>query len=149
MVDDVLINKKQTINRCIKRINEVYDNNFDNLKDYTKQDSIILNIQRLCEVAIDIAMHVIAEFKLGVPQSSREAFTILNKEGIIDKDLSNKLKAMVGFRNLAVHDYQKLNLKIVKSIIEKHLEDIKKFAEIIKIEVKNRKEITKEEDEDK
>lgn len=149
MVDDVLVNKRETINRCIKRINEVYDNNFENLKDYTKQDSIILNIQRLCEAAIDISMHVIAEFELGVPQSSREAFTILNNKGIIDEDLSDKLKAMVGFRNLAVHDYQKLNLKIVKSIIEKHLKDIKKYAEIIKNEVKNREEISKEEDKDK
>lgn len=140
MVDDVLINKSEIIKRCIKRVHVVYDDNYKNLQDYTKQDSIILNIQRLCEAAIDIAMHVIAEFELGVPQSSREAFTILNKEGIIDNDLSGKLKAMVGFRNIAVHDYQKLNLEIVKSIIEKNLDDIKKFADIIKNEVKDREE---------
>lgn len=42
MVNDVIVNKIQTIDRCLKRINEVYENNPENLKDYTKQDSIIL-----------------------------------------------------------------------------------------------------------
>jgi len=138
LVDDVIVNKQETINRYIKRINEVYENNYDNLQDYTKQDSIVLNIQRLCQAAIDIAMHIIAEFELGVPQSSREAFYILEKEEIIDKDLAEKLKAMVGFRNLAVHDYQELKLKIIQSIIEKNLNDIKEFSELIKDEVKKR-----------
>ena len=139
MIDDVIINKMETIKRCIKRVNEVYNDNFHNLKDYTKQDSIILNIQRLCEAGIDLAMHIIAELELGIPQTSREAFTILYDEEIIDDKLADRLKGMVGFRNIAVHDYQKLNLDIVKSIVENDLYDIKEFAEIIK-EVKKNKE---------
>ncbi|MGM0410797.1 MAG: type VII toxin-antitoxin system HepT family RNase toxin [Bacillota bacterium] len=138
MPNDILINKHQTIRRCINRINDVYDNDFQNLKDYTKQDSVILNIQRLCEATIDIAMHVIAKYDLGVPQSSRDAFEILNKEEFIDEKLTEKLKAMVGFRNLAVHEYQKINLKIVKSIIEKELDEIERFTEVIKDRVKKK-----------
>lgn len=137
MVDDVIINKLETIKRCIRRVNEVYDDAPGNLNNYTKQDSIVLNIQRLCEAGIDVAMHIIAELDLGVPQVSREAFTILNEEEIIDNKLAKKLKAMVGFRNIAVHDYQKLNLEIVRSIIENDIYDVKKFAEIIKEVKKN------------
>ena len=136
MPDDILINKDEIIKRCISRIKEVYDCDFQNLKDYTKQDSVILNIQRLCEATIDIAMHVIAKYDLGVPQSSRDAFEILNKEEFIDEKLAEKLKAMVGFRNLAVHEYQKINLKIIKSIIEKELDERERFIEVIKDEVK-------------
>lgn len=136
MPDDILINKDEIIKRCISRIKEVYDCDFQNLKDYTKQDSVILNIQRLCEATIDIAMHVIAKYDLGVPQSSRDAFEILNKEEFIDEKLAEKLKAMVGFRNLAVNEYQKINLKIIKSIIEKELDEIERFIEVIKDEVK-------------
>jgi uncharacterized protein YutE (UPF0331/DUF86 family) len=66
-MDDILINKHQIIKRCVKRINEEYDENPDNLKNLTKQDSIILNIQRLAEAAIDIAMHLTAELQLGIP----------------------------------------------------------------------------------
>ncbi len=130
MIDDILINKIQIIKRCLKRINKVYEDDPQNLRDYTKQDSIILNIQRLCEATIDITMHLIAKFDLGIPQSSRDGFTILNRENIIDDKLTEKLKAMVGFRNIAVHEYQKINLEIVQAIIEKELEEIKKFIDI-------------------
>jgi len=123
MKDDVVINKVMVIKRCMDRINEVYAGNTDNLQDYTKQDSIVLNIQRSCEAAIDLAMHVVAEKKLGLPQSSREAFKLLNQNGIIDDALSSRLEAMVWFRNIAVHDYQSINLVIVRKIIEEHLQD--------------------------
>lgn len=63
--NDIILNKVSTIERCIKRIKEEYDNNPLNLENYTKQDSIILNIQRACEASIDVAMHVVAERKLG------------------------------------------------------------------------------------
>jgi uncharacterized protein YutE (UPF0331/DUF86 family) len=128
MSKDVILNKVQVIERCIKRINEEYADNPDNLSNYTKQDSIILNIQRACEASIDLAMHLVAENKLGIPQTSGDAFDILSENGIVDKPLANKLKAMVGFRNIAIHDYQKLSLDIIQKIIEVHLVDFKNFA---------------------
>lgn len=128
MAKDILFNKIQTIERCIIRINEVYENNPENLKNYTKQDSIILNIQRACEAAIDLAMHIVSEEKLGVPQNSRDAFEVLCANKLIDESLMSDLKAMVGFRNIAVHDYQNINLSIVEMIIKNHLNDFKKFT---------------------
>lgn len=131
MGNDVIYNKVEIIERCLIRIKEVYDNNTENLKEYTKQDSIILNIQRVCEACIDLAMHIVSEKKLGIPQNSRDAFEVLCSNGMISSNLMNKLKAMVGFRNIAVHNYQAINLKIVQDIIEKHLSDISEFSKII------------------
>lgn len=131
MNSDVILNKISIIERCIKRINEEYQNNPDNLKNYTKQDSVILNLQRACEASIDLAMHTIAEKKLGLPQSSRDAFSLLEIEGIISSELSTKMKSMVGFRNIAFHDYQELNLLILQKIVEEHLVDFYQFTKII------------------
>lgn len=131
MNNDIILNKISTIERCIKRIREEYDNNPLNLKNFTKQDSIILNIQRACEASIDIAMHIVSEKKLGIPQSSRDAFEYLSSHAIINENLSLQLKAMVGFRNIAVHDYQEINLEIVRVIVEKHLEDYLEFTKQI------------------
>ncbi len=119
--------KIETIERCINRISEVYDNNPENINDYTKQDSIILNIQRACEAAIDLAMHIVSEKKLGVPQNSRDSFDALKDNNIINDGLNKKMKAMVGFRNIAVHDYRAINLKVVQIIIEKHLKDFEDY----------------------
>ena len=113
------------------RIREVYDSNPDTLKDYTKQDSMVLNIQRAIEAAIDIGMFIISDQKLGIPQNSRDAFEVLYNNGILDKELLEKLKKMVGFRNIAVHNYQKLNIEILQAIIEEHLDDLKEFIVFI------------------
>ncbi|GAE47172.1 hypothetical protein JCM21738_4124 [Mesobacillus boroniphilus JCM 21738] len=76
-------------------------------------------------------MHTIAEKKLGLPQSSRDAFSLLEIEGIISSELSTKMKSMVGFRNIAFHDYQELNLLILQKIVEEHLVDFYQFTKII------------------
>lgn len=123
MKDDIIINKIETIKKYIKKINEEYENDSLNLKNCTKQDSIILNIQRLCETGIDLATHVIRINKCGFFQSSKETFQILEKNNIISKELSKNLQGMVGFRNIAVHDYQAISLDILQKIIENHLED--------------------------
>ena len=126
-MDDVVLNKASIIERCIKRIHEEYQDNPENLKNYTKQDSIILNIQRACEAAIDLAMHIVSTKKLGVPQESREAFELLAEDDIIAEGLKNNLGGMVGFRNIAVHNYQEIKLEIIRNIIEERLEDIDVF----------------------
>lgn len=130
-VNEVILNKVTTIERCIKRIKEVYDQNPENLADFTKQDSIILNIQRACEASIDLAMHLVSERKLGLPKTSREAFQLLQDANLIEASLAKSLKNMVGFRNIAVHDYQSIELNILQSIIEKHLADFTKFTKTI------------------
>lgn len=48
---------------------------------------------------------------------------------MIDSKMSQKLKAMVGFKNIAVHEYQKLNLKIVEKIVEEEIDKVLQFAE--------------------
>ncbi|MCL6626657.1 type VII toxin-antitoxin system HepT family RNase toxin [Alicyclobacillus shizuokensis] len=129
--DNVILNKVQTIRRCIKRILEEYDGNRDNLNNITKQDAIVLNLQRACEACIDLAMHVISVRNLGLPQSSREAFELLEESGVLHHALAKNLKAMVGFRNIAVHDYQSLNISIVESIIERHLDDFRTYCDLM------------------
>lgn len=131
MENDVIVNKISVIERCIKRIQDVYANDPSNLKDYTKQDSIILNIQRACEASIDLAMHIVSEQRLGLPQTSRDAFDMLQSHSIIDEDIAKRLKAMVGFRNIAVHDYQTLNIEILKQIVDKHLGDFTDYTKQI------------------
>jgi len=131
MKSDVILNKVSSIERCIKRIHEEYDKNPKNLENYTKQDSIVLNLQRACEATIDLAMHIVAEKKLGLPQNSRDAFSLLELEGILNPALSGKMKAMVGFRNIAVHDYQEINLAILQKILDNHLVDFLEYTKTI------------------
>ena len=133
MLDDIVINKAETIKKCIARIQEEYvgfKNEF--YQNYTKQDSIILNIERLSQATIDIAAHIIRINKYGIPKTSREVFVLLDNNKVISSTISQVMQKMVGFRNLAIHDYQNLNLDIVVAIIEKHLVDFENFLDEIK-----------------
>jgi len=124
MKDNISINKAAIIRNCLKRIKEDYHGFEKELEDnFMRQDAIVLNLQRACEASIDLAIRLIRIKKLGIPQDSRDAFAILEKEGMLNKDLSHKLQNMVGFRNIAVHNYQKVNLHILRSILNEHLED--------------------------
>jgi len=131
MRNDVILNKISVIERCNKRILDVYQQNPQNLLDYTKQDSIILNIQRACEACIDLAMHIVAEERLGLPQTSREAFDMLESQSIITSEIAYRMKAMVGFRNIAVQNYQAINQDILQQILEKHLSDFTTYTKQI------------------
>lgn len=131
-MDDVLLNKVATIERCLQRINEEYAGDKSNLQNYTKQDSIVLNLQRAIEATIDIAMHIVAEEKWGLPQNSRDAFQLLYDREVIDQFLLGRLSAMIGFRKIAVHDYQEINMQVLQKIVEHHLEDFRLFIQALK-----------------
>ena len=124
----VILNKHESIERCLKRINEEYDNDASNLNDYTKSDAIVLNLQRACELVTDIAMYVVSNRKLGIPQSKKEAFEILMKNKIISEEMYKKMKGMIGFRNIAVHDYKEIDEEILIDVIENHLNDLVEFS---------------------
>jgi uncharacterized protein YutE (UPF0331/DUF86 family) len=129
MADDILLNKSQIIRRCLARIHEEYAGDFSNLENLTKQDSVALNLQRACEAAIDLAMHFVAQRNLGVPQTSRDAFTLLETGKILSADAAKRMRAMVGFRNIAIHEYQQLDTSILQKIVENHLTDFERFVE--------------------
>ena len=132
MADDVLLNKAATIERCVARAREEYaaaGNNF--ATDLTRQDAAVLNIQRACEAALDMGQHLIRRDKLGLPQSARSVFDLLALANWIRPELAEALKKMVGFRNIAVHDYQILLVPIVISVITQHLEDFLQFSQEI------------------
>ena len=129
MADDVVLAKAAIVERCVERVRTVHDGNDAALiEDITRQDSVVLNIQRACEASIDLAMHLVRTRRLGVPQESREAFDLLERAGLVDADLAGCMKRMVGFRNIAVHGYRKLDLVIVQSIIRDRLGDFLEFT---------------------
>ncbi|HOK77090.1 MAG TPA: DUF86 domain-containing protein [Verrucomicrobiota bacterium] len=131
MPEDTQLNKADIIRRCLERIRDEYGGQGANLENWTKQDAIVLNLLRACEAAIDLAMHEVAERRLGIPQASRDAFAMLEQAGVITSELSRRMQAMVGFRNIAVHSYQQIQLPILSRILDDHLEDFEAFLNAI------------------
>ena len=129
-MDDIILNKKETIERCVKQIRAYYEKPselpFD--EDFFKQDAIAINLQRASELCIDLANYVVKRKKLGIPKGSKESFALLAQAGIIPQKLLKQLEGMVGFRNTLVHVYQELEIRIMKDVIEHHLDDLILFT---------------------
>lgn len=125
---DIVIAKVESIERCLSRIREEYAGNPANLENFTKQDSVVLNLQRACETSLDLANYVIAKFGFESPRNSRESFEILAARGFISEPTCATMKKIIGFRNLAVHNYKKLDMGYIKSIIENQLDDFKTYC---------------------
>lgn len=131
-MDEVLLGKAAIIERCLKRIDEEYvGHEADLAGNFTRQDAIVLNLQRSCEASIDAAMHLVRIHKLGIPTESRQAFEFLVKSGRLDAELGRKLIGMVGFRNVAVRNYQELDLDILRGILAERLDDLRSFAALL------------------
>ncbi|MES1146780.1 MAG: DUF86 domain-containing protein [Solimonas sp.] len=129
-MNDTAVSKITSLQHCVARACSVWQdagNHF--LTDFNMQDVAILNILRACELAIGIANMAIRKQQLGVPVDSRDSFSILQREGYLSEGLAKSLKAMVGFRNLAVHQYHDIDLTIVEHILQHTLDELLKFAQ--------------------
>lgn len=124
MPDNVIVAKADIIERCIKRAREELAAS----PDFTRQDAAILNVERACEAATDTMNRIVRMRALGAPASTRDGFDRLVRAGVVDQTLVDKLMRMVGFRNLAVHQYQALDIAIMRAVIEKNLDDLLEFS---------------------
>jgi len=128
-MNDVVLNKAASIQRSTQRAKEEYQMAAGKFaEDFTRQDAAILNIIRACETALDLANLIIRAKKLGIANTSRESFSLLVEGKIISKELGLQLEKIVAFRNIAAHEYIKLNIDVVESIIQNNLDDLVAFS---------------------
>lgn len=131
-MDEVLLGKAAIVERCLKRIAEEYVGHEDELTtNFSRQDAIVLNLQRACEACIDSAMHLVRLHRLGIPTESRQAFDMLVRDGLLEAELGRQLVAMVGFRNVAVHNYRELDVEVLRGILEERLDDLRAFVALL------------------
>lgn len=130
---DIILNKKESIERCIKQIRNYYNlpSDVPFAEDYLRQDAIALNLQRACEQCIDLANHVVRINKLGLPKESRDSFRLLAANKIITTELAASLEGMVGFRNVLVHEYQRLDISLMVDVVENKLDDLLVYVDSI------------------
>jgi uncharacterized protein YutE (UPF0331/DUF86 family) len=97
------------------------------LKDFDCQDIVAFNLQLAIQNCIDIAAHIISEEGIGVPGSLTEMFYLLEENGYLAEGLTEKMVRAVGFRNLLVHEYGKIDLKQVYEIANENIEDLNRY----------------------
>jgi len=132
-IDKKVIGEKLiSLNRCLERIKLHTPANVEALQnDFDVQDIICLNIQRAVQISVDIAAHILAEQLHEQTPTMAETFLTLSKYGILESQLASRLAKAVGFRNIAVHEYDTLDMNILYSIITKEIGCFYEFLDTV------------------
>lgn len=125
---DVVLSKINIIKNCLFAIEKAKAKESD---EHFRQHIYELNLQRAIQACIDLAHIVISKEGLGLPNTYRAAFEILNRHQVIDAPMCKQMCSMVGFRNISVHDYSEIKPEIVTSIVDQHIPDFEKFYSIV------------------
>ncbi len=137
MVDkDIVLAKSSAVKKHIKRIKDLPFKDFQefqNNSDY--QDILLFNIQLAVQNCIDIAAHMISDENMGIPGSTNEMFYLLEENGYLTRDITEKMVKAVGFRNLIVHEYVNLKLERVYEISKKDIHDLEIFIKQILLKI--------------
>lgn len=134
-LDDICFNKASIIERSIRRILEEYHKD-QQLENYTYIDAMTLNVERACQASIDLAMHLVSREHLGIPQNSADAFRLLMIGRIISQPTAQSLIAMTGFRNIAIHEYQQMDMSVLHAIGKTRWKDLVEFCREMGITIK-------------
>jgi len=132
MDQQLIAQKLESLRRCLNRVESKTPTTLETLSnDPDIQDVIVLNLTRAVQLCVDIASHLISDSTESAPGTMGEAFVTLVKLNIIDTTIATNLKRAVGFRNVAVHDYEDIDWAIVHAICTRHLQDFRQFAQAV------------------
>lgn len=125
MPDDIVMQKLASIDRCLRAIRDYLAGDVGRLREPIVLDAVVLNLQRACEQAIDAACREVSRRELGVPADSADAFTLLERDRVLSPGIADRMRRMVGFRNIAVHEYRRIDPEVVRTVVEHRLDDFR------------------------
>lgn len=133
MVDrNILVAKITTIEKCLNKVKGKCFASIDEfMVNEDSQDIILFNLLQAIQGCVDLAAHIVSDEGYGMAGSMNEFFYLLRGRNIISVDLQEKLISAVGFRNLVVHEYAKLDLNQVYSIATHGIKDLEEFVSIV------------------
>jgi uncharacterized protein YutE (UPF0331/DUF86 family) len=130
---DLIRSRLVSLQRCLMRVQERCPIDVATLRsDLDLQDIVTLNLERAVQLAVDIAGHVVAANGLAAPGTMAAAFDGLADLGVISGKNAARMRKAVGFRNVAVHQYDALDWDVVFAIATVHLDDFRSFSAAVR-----------------
>jgi len=133
LVDKALMGRKiAQMEMYLGQVKEYSKVSLPSYKSEWKTQRIVeRTLQILVELCIDMANHIISDEKMRLPEAYADTFKGLMENGVIDKGLWSRMEKMAKFRNVVVHQYEKIDPAIVVSILRKNLNDFEKYKRAI------------------
>jgi uncharacterized protein YutE (UPF0331/DUF86 family) len=133
MVDrDLLLRKIADLERYLDQLGPYGDTTLEEyVANWQMQRIVERTLHLAIETCMDVAEHIVADRKLGIPDTGAASFELLTNTGILAQDLGTSLMKMVGFRNLLVHDYARIDHARVLAIVKTDVNDLRRFRDVV------------------
>jgi uncharacterized protein YutE (UPF0331/DUF86 family) len=129
MDQQIMARKLESLRHCVERIREKRPDNSDELEtDFDLQDILSVNLERAVQQCVDIGAHIISSSEKEPPDTMADTFQKLLELEALSPETAAIMKKTVGFRNIAVHNYEAINWAIVFNICTGQLDDFREFA---------------------
>lgn len=133
MVDkDLILRKIADIDQYLQQLSGFRDLDAPSYQaDWRTQRIVERTLHLTIEACMDLADHIVADRRLRVPDTGAATFEILAEAAVIPPDLGKALARMVGFRNILVHDYARLDPAIVVQVLRTDIKDVERFRDAV------------------
>lgn len=129
MDEEVLLTKLESLIKCVLRIASQNVQSVEEIEsNLDKQEIIILNLQRAVQICVDIGNHILLDYQTPTPTTMAETFKRLFENNLISNENAVNLSHAVGFRNIAVHQYENIDCRIIYAVVKNNLNDFRTFA---------------------
>ena len=88
-------------------------------------------LQVVIAAVIDVCSLLVSGLRLGLPGEEDDLFEKLEHAGIISGPMRQRLREMKGFRNLLMHEYGRVDDRIVYGIMQTRLGDFEEFERAV------------------
>lgn len=129
MDEEVLLTKLESLIKCVLRIESQNVQSVEEIEsNLDKQEIIILNLQRAVQICVDIGNHILLDYQTPTPTTMAETFKRLFENNLISNENAVNLSHAVGFRNIALHQYENIDCRIIYAVVKNNLNDFRTFA---------------------
>jgi uncharacterized protein YutE (UPF0331/DUF86 family) len=128
---DLLAKKLAFIETCVRELRDMA--RLDVIKQDVREERFVTHtLQIAIQAALDVASHIVSEERLGEPETNRELFDLLARNGWLRIDQAQTMRQIAGFRNVVVHGYERVDLEILRDVVERRLDDLLEFAATVR-----------------
>jgi uncharacterized protein YutE (UPF0331/DUF86 family) len=133
MVDRRIVAEKvDSVERSLKRIRSRRGESLERfMADDDSQDIVSFHLMQAVQGCVDLAAHVVSDEEMGLAASTHDFFYLLTDNGVIPRDLTERMIKAVGFRNLVAHEYAKVDLEKVYGVATDGINDIEEFLRVM------------------
>jgi len=125
---DIIMAKLGKLRQYLNYLRELRKSSFEDfMSDFKITGAVERYLQVSIECMIDIGNEIISSLQLQRPERYRDIPYILARSGVMPERFADTMASMIGFRNLLVHDYADINLKLVYEFLQTKLTDFEEF----------------------